>query len=356
MHTKSKPEPIHQPPPATPTAAERSVAKADAGVISRTAAQPGRRLDSWLHAHYSHLPKNLIQKLIRKGYVLVNGVKAQANHRLGDNDSLQLPKIFGDQAAEPGALRRKGGSAPSRLDGNLCRQMVNILRTAVIFEDSDYLCLNKPAGLPVHAGSGVRMDLKSLLPLAWPELESLELAHRLDKDTSGCLVLAKHWQALRVFHQLLRDRQVSKEYTAVLHLCVDYARQTAPGAAVAAVADERPLVCTDQTISLKLTQGNDKTVEAVSRIRVVRQLDNAVLAQIEILTGRHHQIRRHAASVRQPVVGDRRYGLPRRVEEALGLSTARLLLHAKQISFTAGRLYRMSCPLPPDMSQWLKRH
>lgn len=339
-----------------PTVARRSGSKPDAGVISLRATQPGRRLDSWLHSHYSHLPKNLIQKLIRKGYVLVNGVKAQANHRLGDIDNLELPKVFGDQASGPGALRRKGGSASSRLDGHLCREMVDILRNSVIFEDSGYLCLNKPSGLPVHAGSGVRMDLKSLLPIAWPEFESLELAHRLDKDTSGCLVLAKHWQALRVFHQLLRDRQVSKEYTAVLHLPVDYTQQTVPGAAIAEVAAARPPVRTDRTISLKLTQGDDKTVEAVSRIRVVRQLDNAVLAQIEILTGRHHQIRRHAASVRQPVVGDRRYGLPHRVENALGLSTPRLLLHARQISFTAGKLYRMSSPLPPDMSQWLKRH
>ena len=320
-------------------------ARADTGkrVIEAVATDPGRRLDAWLRAHYPNVPGNLAQKLLRKGNVRVNGEKARPSQRLGLGDRIELPLAF--SRASP---RRPGPRARAN------PQLAELLQDCVCFEDQRYIFLNKPAGLSVHAGSRVRDDIQSLLPLAWPQCPDLKLAHRLDKGTSGCLVLAKDWDALQYFHELLRSRRVTKDYLAVLHLPADHDRQS--GASSISI-DRASLPAWRRQWSIDEPLAGHRGAEqgALSHISIESELGNADLARITIVTGRRHQIRRHMALARRPVVGDHRYGLSRRLERLLGLSSPRILLHSWRIAFGDRQIYRVECPPPADMAQWLEQ-
>ena len=288
----------------------------------------GQRIDNALATLLKGVPKSMIYRLLRTGQVRVNGKRAKPDTRLSDGDMLRIPPI---RVAE----RPEGREAPDAL--------VSSLAETVIFEDKHFLVIDKPSGIASHGGSGVSHGAIELLRAARPH-ESLELVHRLDRDTSGVLVLAKSRAGLTGLQAAIRAGEVTKQY-----LCL--------------MVGHPPKAKFDVNAPLRksILQGGERMVRvsedgkpALTFFREMEQYPGARLMQATLGTGRTHQIRVHAAHVGHPLAGDPKYGdrdMNKRFRE-MGLQ--RLFLHASHLSFELdGRLYSFSAPLPDDLKTFL---
>lgn len=284
------------------------------------AAAEGQRIDNFLHRHLRGVPRSHIYRLLRSGQVRINGGRIRAHYRLRSGDRLRLPPV---RTATP----RSGPSPPP----GLMRRVV----AAVLREDAHFMFLDKPGGVPVHGGTGNPWGIIELLSRYRPELTQLSLAHRLDRETSGVLVLAKHRRALLGFQDALRHGEVVKVYQALL---------------AGNVTEDRWRV----SMSLARRRGEVRVdtggKPAVSEFAVLRHLDGATLVRVRLHTGRMHQIRVHAAHSGHPVLGDPRYGdfAANRAWRRRGLR--RLFLHAERLAFDwDGSHYEIRTPLPPEL-------
>ncbi|MFK2875668.1 RluA family pseudouridine synthase [Rhodanobacter hydrolyticus] len=288
----------------------------------------GQRIDNALATLLKGVPKSMIYRLLRTGQVRVNGKRAKPDTRLTDGDMLRIPPIR--QAERP-----EERAAPET--------MVASVAGAVIFEDKHFLVIDKPSGIASHGGSGVSHGAIELLRAARPH-ESLELVHRLDRDTSGVLVLAKSRAGLTGLQAAIRAGEVTKQY-----LCL--------------MVGHPPKAKFDVNAPLRkfALQGGERMVRvsedgkpALTFFREMEQYPGARLMQATLGTGRTHQIRVHAAHVGHPLAGDPKYGdreMNKRLRE-MGLQ--RLFLHASHLSFELdGRLYSFSAPLPDDLKTFL---
>jgi 23S rRNA pseudouridine955/2504/2580 synthase len=271
--------------------------------------------------------------LLRKGEVRVNGRRAKPDYRLVAGDRLRLPPV-----------RTSAERPPARVPQSLIERV----RAAVIYEDPDLLVINKPAGLAVHGGSGLDFGVIEALRAARPQ-ETLELAHRLDRETSGCLLVARRRASLRTLHALLRTGAVEKRYLALLagHWTLGRKRIDVP-------------------LMTRQLQGGERVVKAhaggkssASRFRPIQFFGKrATLVEVQIETGRTHQIRVHAAYAGHPVAGDDKYG-DREFNSALRkLGLNRMFLQAHTVSFTwpeSGREFTVSVPLDDDLKAVLDR-
>lgn len=289
----------------------------------------GQRVDNYLLKVLKGVPKSRVYRLLRTGEVRVNGGRARPDRRLDVGDRLRLPPI---RQAVPEAV-----PAPSKA------QTVRI-EAAEIFEDDNLLILDKPAGMPVHGGSGVRIGLIEALRQMRPNAPFLELAHRLDRETSGCLVIAKTRAALAGFHEALREGRVEKRYLALLAgQWQGGSRQVTAALARTGQREGRGGVAVDE----------DEGRDADSLFRPLQRFPEATLAEVEIGTGRTHQIRVHAAHIGHPVAGDQRYG-DFGFNRRHGLK--RLFLHSHVLEFDlCGRHYSIKAPLPVDLEAILQR-
>ncbi len=293
----------------------------------------GRRLDNFLLARLKKVPRSRVYRMIRGGEVRVNGKRARPDGRLQAGDQVRIPPVHVEQRA---------ASRSPRVSE------LNWLRDRVLYEDRDVLVLDKPAGLAAHGGSGVNFGAIELLRILRQQPEDLELVHRLDRDTSGCLLFARRRSALRRLHAQFREGEVRKEYVALL--CGRLRGQ------------ERFI---DRPLSVHRRRGGERHVQidpegkpARSRFTPRRRYAEASLVDIVIETGRTHQIRVHAADLGHPVVGDSRYGgaVSDRLARRLGLQ--RLFLHAAALSFDSprdGRVIRVECPLDDSLRELLDR-
>ncbi len=288
----------------------------------------GQRLDNFLLGALRDLPRPLIYRLLRRGVIRVDGRRARPDQRLHGGERIHVP-----------LLARSGGSDPAVV---VPAALGERLQAAVVFENADFLVVDKPAGVASHGGSGVRVGLIEALRALREEPE-LALAHRLDRETSGVLVLARRRQALLALHKALRDRSVVKRYLALLagrvprrRIEVDSALARGSGGGVQTVEEGR---------------------EARSVFERIEQYRDATLCAVSIATGRTHQIRAHAASLGHPVLGDPRYGdfaLNREFRRRFGLS--RMFLHAAYLSFPWGEgSLDFSAPLPEALAGLLDR-
>lgn len=288
----------------------------------------GQRIDNALATLLKGVPKSLIYRLLRTGQVRVNGKRAKPDTRLSDGDMLRIPPI---RQAEPGEVR----AAPET--------MVASVAEAVIFEDKHFLVIDKPSGIASHGGSGVSHGAIELLRAARPN-ESLELVHRLDRDTSGVLVLAKSRAGLVGLQALIRAGEVTKQY-----LCLMVGHP--PKAKFDVNAPLRKFALQGGERMVRVT---DDGKPALTFFREMEQYPGARLMQATLGTGRTHQIRVHAAHVGHPLAGDPKYGdrdMNKRFRE-MGLH--RLFLHAAHLSFELdGRLYSFSAPLPDELKTFL---
>lgn len=270
--------------------------------------ESGRRIDNFLLGHLKGVPRSRVYRLIRSGEVRVNSRRVQASYRLTEGDVIRVPPV--DQRGSAAA------PVPER------RVRADWIRELVLWEDGDLLVLNKPAGLAVHGGSGISLGAIELLRATCGPHEHLELVHRLDRDTSGCLLVAKRGSALRRLHAQFREGTVDKRYLALL-----IGRW--PGRA-------RTI---DAPLATEHRRGGERHVrvdaggkEAITHMVPLERFAKAALVEVRLTTGRTHQIRVHAASIGHPVAGDRRYGPPDDpIVREHGLR--RMFLHARSLVF-----------------------
>lgn len=295
--------------------------------------EEGQRIDNFLLRVLKGVPRSHVYRLLRRGEVRVNGKRSRPEHRLVAGDTVRLPPV---RTAMP--------EGPSRVPA-APREAV---RSAIIHEDSRMLALDKPSGLAVHGGSGLAFGVIETLRALYPG-ESLELAHRLDRDTSGVLIVARDRASLRAVHALLREGNVDKRYLTLLkgRWTLGRKRITAP-------------------LKTNLRQGGERVVkvhedgkEAASTFEPVRRFGaRATLVEVGLHTGRTHQIRVHAAFAGHPVAGDDKYGDREFDREMKSLGLRRMFLHAHSIAFTwpdTGRPCQIVAPLPAELENVLER-
>lgn len=302
--------------------------------------QAGQRLDRALGAWLPSVPRTRLFRLIRKGEVRVNGKRAQPEQRLAAGDQVRVPPVRlepeageGDGAAA-GAVASGGRRGPSA-------SLRALVSAAILHEDERLLVLDKPAGVAVHGGSGLDFGIIEVLRALRPG-EPLELAHRLDRDTSGCLLVARRPAALRTLHALMRDGEVQKSYLVLVAGRWELGRKrvTAPLLTHTRVGGER---------TVRVGAGGK---EALTEFSLVEQIaGRASLLEAELHTGRTHQIRVHAAHCGHPVAGDEKYGDPAFNASLRELGLRRMFLHAHRCGFTwpGGKEVSYSAPLPPEL-------
>ncbi len=300
----------------------------------------GIRLDRFLTARLSGVPRTRVFRLVRRGEVRVNGRRASIDLRLAAGDDVRIPPVrpqAGPSAASPGTPSRG-----PRVPGSL----VETIRSAVIHEDDRLLVVNKPAGIAVHGGSGISFGvIEALRAARRDEAATLELVHRLDRDTSGVLLVARKASVLRMLHAALRDGEgFEKRYLALVagHWQLGRKRVDAP-------------------LRTDLRVGGQRTVEvhasgkaSVSDFAPVQFFGTlATLMEVRIDTGRTHQIRVHAAHAGHPVAGDAKYGDAQVNARLRERGLRRMFLHAASLSFTwpdRGTPFSVSAPLPAELA------
>ena len=320
MSYDSNPDSPAAPPAAGPKASHVKVAADD----------DGQRLDNWLLRAIKGIPRSRVYRLLRKGEVRVNGKRAKPEQRVAAGDDIRLPPVRPVEEGAPVVRRASSG-------------MIDAIEKAVIYADDNLLVIAKPSGMAVHGGSGLSHGVIEALRASRPD-ETLELAHRLDRDTSGLLLVARNRTALRILHGLLREGQVDKRYLVLVKGSWDLGKKTinAPLDTQARQAGERVV----------RVQASGK--ESTTRFTPVDFFGaRATLLEADLGTGRTHQIRVHAAHAGHPVSGDDKYGDREHNAEMQALGLHRLFLHAQSLSFEwpgSRKNYFFSQPLPEDLA------
>jgi 23S rRNA pseudouridine955/2504/2580 synthase len=293
----------------------------------------GQRLDKVLTRLLPAVPLTRIFRLIRKGEVRVNGKRCSPAQRLAGGDRVRVPPVH--ERSETAQAVATGGTA--RVPAALIARVT----AAIVHEDERLLVLDKPAGLAVHGGSGLTYGVIEALRAARPH-ETLELAHRLDRDTSGILLVTRKPAALRVLHELIREGRVEKSYLALVvgRWELGAKRVNAPLQTDARVSGER---------TVRVGEGGKS---ARTRFKLVQQFGaRASLVEATLETGRTHQIRVHAAYCGHPVAGDLKYGEAEANLALRELGLHRMFLHAHSVSFDwpQGGQVSLSAPLPEEL-------
>ena len=297
----------------------------------------GQRLDNFLMRHLKGVPKTHVYRIIRSGEVRVNKGRASADQRVEAGDLVRLPPV----RVSPQVQAKADAPAPAR-------------EFPVLMEDEALLAIDKPAGVAVHGGSGVSFGVIEQLRRARPASANLELVHRLDRETSGVLLVAKKRSALKNLQDQFRDRETGKTYLAlVLGLWPSNKK----------VIDS-PLF--KYTVDTGVGEGERRVkvvgkddpngMRSITLVRVARTVGPYTLLEVTIKTGRTHQIRVHLASQGHPIAGDDKYGdfEQNKLLQKMGLK--RMFLHAWQLKFQhpqSGRLTTLQAPLPPELKNFV---
>jgi len=292
--------------------------------------QAGQRIDNFLRRELPGVPKGRLYRILRRGEVRVNGGRIRAEYKLQAGDEVRIPP----------ARVRAPGDAPS---AGFAAQMAD----RVLFEDKRLLVVDKPTGIAVHGGSGISHGVIELLRHARPELRDLSLVHRLDRETSGCLVLAKKRSALRELHARFRDGVVEKNYLGLVIGDYQLGEQLI-----------------DKSLLVEHRKGGERHVvvssggkSAQTRVQLSRTFGKYSLLQCSPATGRTHQIRVHLQYLGFPLAGDERYGDEEENRKAKKFGLKRLFLHAQSISFPddSGNELHFTAPLAEDLEQFLTK-
>lgn len=287
----------------------------------------GQRIDNFLLRELKGVPRTLIYRLLRKGEVRVNKGRAKAGRRLLVGDVVRIPPVRLPSPSQK-------GTPPD--------WQIKKIEKSILYEDNLLLILNKESGLAVHGGSGISFGVIELLRAGRPREKALELAHRLDRDTSGCLMLAKKRSTLRILQQLQREGRVQKRYLALLGGHWDKNRQQ-----VKLPLKKNTLKSGERVVRVD-AQGKDAHTE----FRVLKRFAQAMLVEAVLKTGRTHQIRVHAQSLGTPILGDEKYGEEQVNREYRRLGLKRLFLHAASLGFPWPEQEQGSAfaaPLPPEL-------
>lgn len=291
----------------------------------------GQRVDNFLITHLKGVPKTHIYRIIRKGEVRVNKGRVKQTTRLQEGDSIRIPPI------------RQSENASESLDGS----RYAFLSKAILFEDDALLVLNKPSGMAVHAGSGIKVGVIEALRALRTDLKYIELVHRLDRETSGCLVLAKKSKALKILHEdfktnSLKNARLDKRYLTLVRGRWKHGQRRVTKAldTNAKRGGERIVVV-------------DKAGSYASSIMTPKSVgDIASLLEVKLLTGRTHQVRVHCQSEGHPVAGDQKYGDREFNKRMKSSGLSRLFLHARSIIFShpvSQAQIKVEADLPADL-------
>jgi len=270
---------------------------------------------------------------LRKGEVRVNKGRVKAVTRLKEGDIVRLPPI---RVAERGEMPAVG------------RPLSQYLADNVLFEDEGLLIINKPSGLAVHGGSGVSLGAIEALRAEHPELRFLELVHRLDRDTSGCLMLAKKRSVLLALQQDLQNNHIEKRYTALSKGRWPKGKNT-----INAPLRKNTLLSGERMVRVDVTGK-----ASVTHFKILKQYPSATLLDIKLETGRTHQIRVHCEFAGQPIAGDPKYGDEEFNESLKPLGLKRLFLHARYLRFKhplSDDWVEVEAPLPADLDKVLAK-
>ena len=291
----------------------------------------GQRLDNFLLRELKGCPKSLIYRVIRKGQVRVNGKRSKPDSRLAGGDQVRIPPLRiadREQPLTPGT------------------QLARLLSGSILHENEDFLVINKPAGLAVHGGSGVRLGMIEALRQLRPEWQDLELVHRLDRDTSGCLVISKNPIFLREINKKIKNRSVIKIYHALVHGYWPDSLQEV----------DAPLVKDQLESGERMVRVSAQGKTALTRFRVLEHLGRqATLVEARLDTGRTHQIRVHCRHAGHPILGDPKYGNRNLPESLKGIK--KLCLHAAKLEFSypeQGPYHQFEAALDDDFEAILK--
>ena len=293
----------------------------------------GQRLDNFLVRECRGVPRSHLHRVIRDGQVRINGRRARSDTRLEAGDTVRIPPLRIDSAATPPRMSEEARARRARA-------------LAVLFEDEHLIVIDKPAGIAVHGGSGVDAGVIEMLRAARPEQRFLELVHRIDRDTSGILVLAKRRQALVNLHAQLRERAAGKDYVAIVQGRLPLRSRTVD------VPLRRYLTADgERRVTVDPVQGQSAVTRVLGLSRARLDLGEFTRVACRIETGRTHQIRVHLAHLGHPVAGDPKYadfGLNRALARA---GHGRMFLHATAMTLrhpASGTTLRLAAPVPPE--------
>ncbi|MCP5160478.1 MAG: 23S rRNA pseudouridine(955/2504/2580) synthase RluC [Hahellaceae bacterium] len=269
----------------------------------------GQRVDNFLLGMLKGVPRSKIYSIIRKGEVRINKGRTRAEYKLQLGDVVRVPPVRVDVSSEL-------ASVPGRV--------ADALISAILYEDENFIVINKPAGIAVHGGSGLNFGVIEAFRAARPESKFLELVHRLDRDTSGCLMLAKKRAGLTFIHEALRTGRVKKIY----HALVDgswpsYLTQV-----------DAPLKKNELKSGERVVKVDKEGKASLTEFRVLTRFDSVTLVQASPITGRTHQIRVHAAFKGHPILGDEKYATDEINDKLKVACVKRLMLHAAELTFS----------------------
>lgn len=295
--------------------------------------QVGQRIDNFLVTLLKGVPKSRIYRAVRKGEVRVNKGRIKPEYRLKLDDLVRIPPVQDEEAFSSGEK-----TIPDRL--------AKVFEESILYEDDDVIVLNKPAKLAVHSGSGIDFGIIDMAQRFHPQGKDLQLVHRLDRDTSGCLLLSKSRQALLPLQEMLRENTMTKIYLA---LTMGQWRQSE-------TKIDAPLQKNSCPTGERMVRVDEEGKEAVTIFTVKQNYPDASLMEIQLLSGRTHQIRVHAQYAHHPVAGDEKYGdfgFNKKMRE-FGLK--RLFLHAYTIKFKSPSTQKeisITAPIPEALQEVL---
>lgn len=292
--------------------------------------QAGQRIDNFLIKQLKGVPKSHIYRILRSGQVRINSARKKPDYKLQPGDILRLPPL---QLTE-------------NSDSIIPVTVIDTLKKSILFENDDIIAINKPSGLAVHKGSGLRFGVIEAFRQIYPQL-AIELVHRLDRETSGCLLLAKNRQILGQLHEFLRDDKIShieKTYLALL----DGQWQDSKKTIVTGISKVK-------RSGEHMMQVDDSGDRAVSHFEPLEIFENCSLMKITIETGRTHQIRVHALYTGHPVIGDSKYGNKSSNRHFREMGLKRLFLHAHRLYLPLTDPITITAPPGDDLETLLTK-
>jgi len=303
--------------------------------ITISDAQAGQRIDNFLVKHLKGVPKSHIYRLLRSGQVRINSGRKKPHYKLQPGDALRLPPVRISESQ----------------DSQVPETVIQLLKKAIIFENEDIIALNKPSGIAVHKGSGLNFGVIEAFRQIDPE-QPLELVHRLDRETSGCLLLAKNRQILAQLHEMLRHEKtihIEKTYLALLDGIWSQGNKTIDiGISKVKRSGEH------------MMQADESGDRAVSHFKPVEIFDSGIsrpcsLMKITIDTGRTHQIRVHARHSGHPIIGDSKYGDKEANKYFRDMGLKRLFLHARQLYLPLADPITIEAPMSDELELLIQK-
>ena len=296
----------------------------------------GRRIDNYLFSILGNIPKSRVYSMIRTGEVRINKGRIKQSYRLRSGDLLRIPPFYKEC---------NGDDAPSK-------KLIHTVTSSIIYEDQYLLVLNKPAGIAVHSGSKTNHGVIEILRSQREATTFLELAHRLDKATSGCLLLAKDHRILRELQDMFRCGMINKQYLALLK---GHLGKKVQEINLALRRHRHPS-------GNRLVEVDPQGKQAKTRFYLLRHYDyeslQTSLVKVSLLTGRTHQIRAHAAHLGHSLAGDKKYGDWKFNQDMRRIGLKRLFLHAETLSFTlttTGKKIKIHAPLPLELADVVEK-